>query len=72
MSVKERLKEYIHLKKISTRQFEIQLGLSNGYINNIKKSISRATLENISMKHPNLNLEWLLLGEGEMLKGGVV
>ena len=43
-------------------------GLSNGYVNNIRKSIKLDTYkEKIEPIFPELNKKWLLLGEGEML-----
>lgn len=73
MSVKERIKEFIEYKKISQRSFEQESGLSNGYVNNISNSISHKKIEGISKAFPELNISWLLLGEGEMIKNdGIV
>jgi len=67
-TVKDRLIKYLLLKKISQRSFEVKIGLSNGYINNIRKSIQPDKLQNILLNYPDLNIEWLLTGKGEMLK----
>jgi repressor LexA len=67
MSLKERLKIFIKHKGISVLKFEAMSGLSNGYVNNINKSISDNKLEEISKAFPELNPIWLRMGEGEML-----
>src|SRR5699024_7458287 len=68
MSVKERLKEYLKSQKISISSFEKQLNASNGYVNSISRSIGIDKLVIISEKFSNLNLEWLLVERGEMLR----
>ena len=68
MSVKQRVISFIDYLDISHRAFEQKCGLSNGLVNNIKKSISPTTVDRISAKYPELNIGWLLAGEGEMLK----
>lgn len=67
--VKQRLIDFLRYKKLSQCKFERACGLSNGYINNLKKSIGTEKLQNIIGAFPDLNIEWLLYGEGEMLKG---
>lgn len=69
MTVKERLILYIKSKNLSQRKFEIIVGLSNGYVNNINKSIQPDKIQKIALQFPDLNTGWLLAGEGEMLKG---
>lgn len=67
-TVKQRLMEFIYFKGISQSRFERLCGMSNGYINNLKKSLGAEKLQNILKAFPELNTEWLLYGEGEMLK----
>ena len=67
MGVKERLNEYIKSQGLSVLAFEKMCGLSNGYVSSISKGIGKEKLENILRIFPNLNREWLLYGEGEML-----
>lgn len=43
-------------------------GLSNGYVNNISKGIGADKLQRILGAYPMLNQDWLLTGEGEMVK----
>ncbi|GIZ15544.1 hypothetical protein [Capnocytophaga catalasegens] len=65
-SVKERIIKFLAYLKIGQNKFEKQIGLSNGYINNVK-SIGSDKLNKILKEYPQLNLEWLITGEGEML-----
>lgn len=67
MSVKERLKIYIKHIGISIIDFEKSINVSNGYVNSISKSIGNEKLGLIIERYPNLNLDWLLTGKGEML-----
>ncbi len=67
-SVKERLVAYLKSQKISQKAFEQQIGVSNGYVNNIRVSIQPDKIQRIAKCHPNLNIGWLLSGEGSMMK----
>ena len=67
-TVKERLFEFIRHKKIAINRFEKTCNLSTGYVGNIRKSIQPEKIKNISHNFPELNMGWLLTGEGEMLK----
>lgn len=68
MNISERIKKYTAYKDIKTRRFEILCGLSNGYVRNINENIGADKLESILKTFPDLNRDWLLYGEGEMLK----
>lgn len=66
--VSERLKEFCKILNISIIEFEKSLNFSNGYVNNISRSVGLDKLESIAKKYPKLNIEWLLLGIGSPLK----
>jgi len=67
-SVKNRLLEFLKYKNLSQGEFEKICNLSNGYVNNIRKSIKSEKFdENIAPNFPELNKYWLLFDEGEML-----
>ena len=68
MTLKERLKGFIKYKGISVRSFEIKCGLSNGYISNMRVSIQPEKMSCIAEQFPELNMGWLMTGEGEMIK----
>ena len=67
-TIKDRLLMYIRHLGIGQRKFECNCGLSNGYVNNMRKSISPDKLRVISGCYPDLNTGWLMTGEGEMIK----
>lgn len=71
-TVKQRLIKFLDYKNISQSKFERLCSLSNGYVNNVKSSIGTGKLQNIFSVFPDLNINWLLNGEGEMLKSEVV
>lgn len=54
-------------KNLSQKKFEIACGLANGYVNNIRKSITIEKLQKITLQFPELNKTWLLTGEGMMI-----
>lgn len=68
MATKERLLKFLAYLDIGQTKFEEKVGLSRGLINNIKGSISTASQQKIAKAYPELNITWLLTGEGEMLK----
>lgn len=68
MSVKERLKFYIKERNYTQKEFSASIGLSSGYINAIRNSISPEVLSKIKERYPELNTEWLLRGTGEMIQ----
>ena len=67
-SIKDRIIKFIRYRGLRVKQFENICGLSNGYINSMRKGFGREKLENVLSMFPELNREWLLYGEGEMLK----
>lgn len=66
MDVKERLLLFIQYLGITYQQFEIDTGLPNGYIENLKENVDKFALEIIINKYPDLNISWLLTGIGEI------
>lgn len=71
MRIIERIAQIISYHKVSVRSFELQIGASNGMIGRAiskKTDISAEWLSKIIEIYPSLNCEWLLTGDGEMLK----
>lgn len=68
MSVKERVIEFIKAQHLKVSEFEKRCGLSNGYVSSMRKGFGTEKLDNVLREFPTLNREWLLYGEGEMLK----
>ena len=67
MEVKGRILEFIGFKGISINAFEKSIGASKSYFNNTK-NISAEILANIVRVYSDVSPEWLLSGEGSMLK----
>ncbi|MDR0605705.1 MAG: helix-turn-helix domain-containing protein [Bacteroidales bacterium] len=67
-TTKTRLLEFLSYLDIGQNAFEKKVGISNGYISHIKGSIGSDIINKITYVYPKLNAEWLLTGEGEMLK----
>lgn len=67
-AIKQRLVHFIKIMRLTQKAFEDRCGMSNGYVANIRKGIGNDKLLNIVQQFPQLNREWLLYGEGEMLK----
>ncbi len=68
-SVKHRLISYLEHKGISKSEFGRTIGVSSAYITSMRKSIQPDKLKSISISYPDLNTNWLLTGEGEMING---
>lgn len=67
MSIKERVKKFIEHKNLAVSRFEEICGLSNGYIASMRRGFGQGKLSNVLRAFPDLNREWLLYGEGEMI-----
>ena len=67
----ERLKKFLNFEGMSVRQFEAKIGSSDGKIAKFltsNSSLKSDTLNMIMENFPQLSIEWLLSGEGDMLK----
>lgn len=66
-TVKERLVAFLEYKGINKSEFGRMIGVSNAYISSIRKSIQPDKVERIAAAFPDLNVSWLVTGEGDML-----
>ncbi len=67
----ERIHEYLQFRRLSYNKFEKSLGVSHGSISNArknKKNIGSKVIIAILNTYSDMSAEWLLRGEGEMLK----
>lgn len=71
-TVKDRLLSFLNYLEIGQNKFEKNVGLSIGYLNKLRHEPSPSKLRMIINKYPQLNSDWLLTGEGEMLQSGNV
>ena len=64
--MKEKLREYADLKNISHRNFSLALGKSDKFIDT-KGSLNSEIIPIIRKKFPDLNMNYLLFDEGEII-----
>jgi transcriptional regulator with XRE-family HTH domain len=72
-TVNTRLGTFIDSLGITNNGFSKRVGVAPSMIGNItggrQGKPSYELLEKIAMSHPSLSLEWLIRGEGQMLRG---
>lgn len=66
-SIQKRLNEYLKSKSLTYKDFETQCGLSNGAAAKLSEKSRKTTFDRL-VERTDLNVGWLLTGEGEMLK----
>ena len=69
-TVKERIMMYLKYKGISKTAFEKSVGLSNGYMTQLRNCPKADKLSHILEIYADLNRNWLLTGDGCMITGG--
>jgi len=67
-AINQRLTEFINAVSITKKEFERNANLSNGFVDKAGNSIRKDKLDKILFAYPSLNRDWLVYGEGEMLK----
>lgn len=68
MATKDRLKIFLSAQGIGRNKFENHIGISTGYMSSKSNTITSDVIEKTITAYPELNLEWLITGNGEMLK----
>ncbi len=68
MNAKDRLLMFLKHLNMGQNAFEKEAKISNGYISHNKGSFGSDIIANISTAYPDLNILWLITGEGSMLK----
>jgi hypothetical protein len=66
MNIRARILQYIEFKGISKYKFYQETGFSNGFLDK-DGAIGTDKCEKIRYQYPDLSLEWLITGNGEML-----
>lgn len=66
-TLKERLEYFLKCKRISKAEFGRSIGVSAAFVTSIRKSIQPDKIEAIKAAYPDLNITWLLTGEGDMM-----
>lgn len=67
--MRDRLLEYIRYRGMTGYQFSKEAGFSANFLQWGTKGISSKSMHKIGRAFPDLNLQWVATGEGEMLKG---
>lgn len=67
MDLKERLIKFIEHKGLTVQSFENKCNLSNGAVSKMGNNTRRSTLDKISNTFPDININWLLTGDGNMI-----
>ncbi len=67
-TVKGRLLLFLKEKRLSQTEFGRILGVAPTYIGAMRKSLSADKVNKLTRAFPDLNRDWILYGEGEMLK----
>ena len=70
MSVKDRLYAFLAFKNLRPSKFEQVCGLGNGFCSKVGENVTEGCLLLIAKGFPELNLEWLKTGNGEMISEG--
>lgn len=67
LTVKQRLMQFVSYLEMGQTRFEDETGLARGYLSKLKREPSPSKILSIVSRFPQLNKDWLLTGEGEML-----
>ena len=65
--IKERLVELCNTLGITPNQFSLSIGMCRDYVRNIKCEVGTETLRNICNKYPDVNIRWIITGEGGII-----
>lgn len=65
--MRKRILKYLEMRGITRYKFYKETGLSNGYLDK-EGDISASSYEKISYQYPDLNMDWVLTGNGDMLR----
>lgn len=71
-AVQERVRSLCRSEGITIAAFERSISASNGYVNSISKSIGLDKLLKILEVYPNVDVNWLITGEGSMYKTDLI
>lgn len=66
--LRERVRALLKALNITQRDFERSIGAAVGYVNGLKNTIGNDKAMKLFEHYPNVSRDWLLFGEGEMLK----
>lgn len=67
--MRDRLRAYIQYKRITEYRFCKDAGLAPSFLHASASGLSPRSLKRIEEAYPELNIKWVVTGEGDMLKG---
>lgn len=67
-TIKDRISQIIETYNMTPHSFEMRCSLTNGYVRGIRLEIGSLKLEQILKNFPDISPDWLIMGEGEMLR----
>ncbi len=69
-TTKERIIQYIDYKGIAIKDFLIKTDIKRGFLDSdkLKSTVSDVFIAKIIAVYPDINVNWLLTGEGDMIK----
>ena len=70
-TIGDRFKEIARYKELTVTEFEVATGLSNGLVGKLKNP-SIETILKVAKRFPDVSLQWILTGDGDMLSGKVM
>ncbi len=70
MSIIDRIKQFAEYERVSIRRFCEITGIANGAFTRAK-GVGSENLLRIHYAFPDINLEWLITGQGSMLKSAI-
>lgn len=66
-SPKDRLKQYLRVKRLSLSSFATNCGIDKSILSRFSEATSQSTLQKLE-ENCDVNVDWLLTGDGEMLQ----
>lgn len=71
MKIIDRFDKYMKYRHLNDNRVTVQLGLTNGVIAQSRRpnrDLSRKVIEKIERFYTDLNIDWLITGNGDMIK----
>lgn len=65
-TTKERMQEVLMVLGVSASEFENKCGLAHGFVARVTREITKKTRQKIKTAYPNLNIEYIATGVGEV------
>lgn len=69
-SVKNRLLAYLKANRITQAEFSRMTDVSSSYVSAMRESMSLDMQKKVKEAFPDLNMQWLIYGEGDMVIQG--